>query len=194
MRLRPSKRNSPSMPANGRYDRSGIKKLHRLRFSGGGLFLLPEFGRKSKFFCFKTSNSQKRLAFLKKVWYTVSVIGYLCPNASNKSAVWQKRIRREGSCAEKILVRAIRHFAWERWRSKPSTGNAVIRYVPCFAEQESLTCQEHGWYRDHSSRFSGRFFFAFLGRLRKQKRIYITGDKHHERKVRSVKTKSVGRP
>ena len=85
------------MPANGRYDRSGIKQLHRLRFSGGGLFLLPEFGRKNKFFCFKTSNSQKRLAFLKKVWYTVSVIGYLCP----------KRIEQERCMAKTHTQRGI---------------------------------------------------------------------------------------
>ena len=137
-------------------------------FHESGLAFLPEFGQYDKFFCFKTSNSQKRLAFLKKVCYTVNVIGYLCPNAWNKSAVWQKRIRREGSCAEKILVRVIRHFAWERWRSKPSTGNAVIRHVPFLRSKSACFIRNMGGTAIIRPVFRG-VFFRLLRRFRKTK-------------------------
>lgn len=54
------------MPANGRYDGSGIKQLHRLRFSGGGLFLLPEFGRKNKFFLLQNVEFAKKACIFEK--------------------------------------------------------------------------------------------------------------------------------
>ena len=123
---------------------------------------MPEFGRKSKFFCFKTSNSQKRLAFLKKIWYTVAVIGYLCPKR-----IEQERCMAKNAYAERDRV--LQRFLCGLYGISLGSGGGQSRqrvtplYVTfrfCGAREPDLSGT---WVVPRSFvPFFGAFFFAFF--------------------------------